>query len=103
MIEPSEDEVVIALHGNSICLAAGVGLEAIATVLERNATSATELLVVPFGDPSVGEKCVVAAGKAGFNATGDVVVCWVVLSGGVVGILPVACEWAREGQWALRS
>lgn len=103
MVEPSEDEVVITLYGNSICLAAGVRLETISAVLECNATSATELLVVPFGDPSVGEKRVMAAGEAGFNATSDVVVCWVVLSGGVVGILPVACERSHEGQQAFRS
>lgn len=88
--EPAKAEVEVALTCHLVAGGCAVGFEVVSAVLECDSVRAFELFVVPFGNLGVREKRVVTTEEAGLDSTSDVVGRWVILSGGIVGVLPVA-------------
>lgn len=74
VVEPPKDKVVVPLDGYGVRFRSAVGFEVVPAVLERDASSAFELFVVPLGHLGVREKCVVAACEAGLSALSHIVV-----------------------------
>lgn len=89
--EPPDTEVEVALTGYFVFGLCAVGFVVVSAVLEGDASTTLELLVVPFRNFGVCEQCMMATKEACFVAACYSVWRWIVLSRWVVRVLPSMC------------